>query len=560
MKLKLVAALLASSGLCMASPAFAQSPASAEAPEPTEPDASDASDAAADQAIGSAETLDEAQAKIELLTAQVEALQEAMEEIKAGIVKATPSWKGAPVWEDKDDGWSFKPRGRLQYDAGWISNPDNNPISGGSTGAGAGLNTRNLGFNTRFRRVRLGVEGTIPGGFGYKFEMDFANSTVGFGDVILTYAGKGNPWNVAIGNQETNNGLEQQTSSRFTSFMERAAFDDAFINTRRVGLNLGYVNPAGTLRINGGLFAGHSIDASVDNEGWIAAARAVYSPQWNGNQLHFGANFQYRKFQANNGQAPSTSSGAPSTNQIARYRARPFTQTTGIRFVDTGNYAAEGDTILGFEAAGIFKSLHLAAEGQYLWSRVRYDPGDLIASNDLDQFVNNTTSGCGGTLTACAVYVTPGRNPSFWGGYVEAGYFFTGETRGYKNGLWDRTKVLKPFSKGGWGALQANLRVDHLDLQSNKLKNALNNNFTAGTTSSSSLLSRSTRGGKQTGILASLVWIPEDYMRFYLQYSHAFIKGGPFPDEVDDASTGTLDVSDKKYGVDFVGTRAQIDF
>ncbi len=557
MKLKLIAALLASGAVCMTTPAFAQEPVPVAEPEPTEPDASDAQ---ADQAIGEAESLDEAQAKIELLSAQVEALQAAMEEIKTGMVKATPSWKGAPLFEDKDEGWSFKPRGRIQYDAGWISNPDDNPLLGGSTGVGAGLNTRDLGFNTRFRRIRLGAEGTIPGGFGYKFEMDFANSTVGFGDVILTYAGKGNPWNVAIGNMETNNGLEQQTSSRFVSFMERAAFDDAFINTRRVGVNLGYVNAAGNFRINGGLWAAHSIDATVDNEGWIAAARAVYSPIMGANQLHFGANFQYRKFQANNGQTPSSSIGAPSTNQIARYRARPFTQTTGIRFVDTGNYAAEGDTILGLEAAGIFKSLHLAAEGQYLWSRVGYDTGDFFAANDLGQFVNNTTSGCGGVLTACAVYVTPSGNPSFWGGYVEAGYYFTGETRGYKNGTWDRTKVLKPFSKGGWGALQANLRVDHLDLQSGKLKNALNNNFTAGTTSNSSLLSRSARGGKQTGILASLVWIPEDYMRFYFQYSHAFIKGGPFADEVDDVSTSTLDVSGEKYGVDFIGTRAQIDF
>ena len=557
MKLKFVAALLAGGALSISTPAFAQDPAPAAEPEATEPDPSDA---AADAEIAQAQTLDEAQAKIELLTAQVEALQTAIEEIKTGMVKATPSWKGAPLYEDKDEGWSFKPRGRLQYDAGWISNPDDNPLIGGSTGAGAGLNTRDLGFNTRFRRIRLGAEGTIPGGFGYKFEMDFANFSVGFGDVILTYAGKGNPWNVAIGNMEPNNGLEQQSSSRFVSFMERAAFDDAFINTRRVGLNLGYVNPAGTFRINGGLFAAHSIDASVDNEGWIAAARAVYSPLMGSNQLHFGANFQYRKFQANNGQTPSNSVGAPSTNQIARYRARPFTQTTGIRFVDTGNFAAEGDTIVGLEAAGIFKSLHLAAEGQYLWSRVGYDPGDFFASNDLDQFVNNTTSGCGGTLTACAVYVTPSGNPSFWGGYVEAGYFFTGETRGYKNGTWDRTKVLKPFSKGGWGALQANLRLDYLDLQSGKLKNALNNNFTTGATSLSSLLSRSTRGGTQTGILASLVWIPEDYMRFYLQYAHAIVEGGPFADEVEDVSTGTTDVSNEKYGVNFIGTRAQIDF
>ena len=45
-----------------------------------------------------------------------------------------------------------------------------------------------------------------------------------------------------------------------------------------------------------------------------------------------------------------------------------------------------------------------------------------------------------------------------------SGYFFTGETRGYKDGLWDRTKVLKPFSKGGLGAFQVIGRVDYLDL------------------------------------------------------------------------------------------------
>ena len=46
--------------------------------------------------------------------------------------------------------------------------------------------------------------------------------------------------------------------------------------------------------------------------------------------------------------------------------------------------------------------------------------------------------------------------PSFCGGYAEVGYYLTGESRGYKGGKWDRTKVLKPFDKGGWGAIQLN--------------------------------------------------------------------------------------------------------
>ena len=45
------------------------------------------------------------------------------------------------------------------------------------------------------------------------------------------------------------------------------------------------------------------------------------------------------------------------------------------------------------------------------------------------------------------------------------GYYFTGETRGYKGGRFDRTKVLHPFNEGGWGALQLNARVDYVELR-----------------------------------------------------------------------------------------------
>ena len=534
-----IAALLAGTAVTVSAPASAaqEQPAAQPAPEATEPDASDAS---ADATIQGANQVDDLQAKIELLQAQVEALQEALEGVKSQQVKAVPTWKGGPEFADKEAGFTFKPRGRIQYDAGYVWNPDDDP-----NGA---LLTRNLGFNSRVRRIRLGAEGTIPGGFGYKFEMDYANGSVGFGDAIISYAPSGKPYSFSIGNQETLNGLEQITSSRFTSFMERAAFDDAFVNTRRIGLNLGYVNSAGDLRFNAGLFAGHSIDSSFDNESWIAATRAVYSPVLGGNQFHFGANFQHRKFQSNNNGTTASSSGQPSTNQLARYRARPFTQTTDVRFVDSGNFAAKSDDIFGLEFGGIFKSLHIAAEGQYLKSNA-YGAGDTLSfasGSNLNRFPGDTVT-----------VLVPDGDPSYWGGYIEAGYFLTGETRGYKNGLWDRTKVLKPFSKGGWGAVQINGRFDYLDLDDNGVMEGFNNNFQTGTSAASN---NYTRGGKQLGLLASVVWIPEDWMRFYFQYSHAFITGGPMADEVSGLSSSNPDVADYDYGVDFVGTRAQIDF
>jgi phosphate-selective porin OprO/OprP len=529
----IVRALLAGSALVMSTTALAQEPEA-------QPDQSDAT---ADAAIAEAKDLDEAQAKIELLQAQVEALQEAIAQVQAAQAKAAPSWKGTPLLEDKEAGWSFKVRGRLQYDVGTVSNPDDEP--------NGNLATRNLGFNARARRIRLGAEGTIPGGFGYKCEADFANATVAFGDCILSYTPTNTPFNVAIGNQETNNGLEQISSSRWSSFIERAAFDDAFINTRRLGINAGYVSKAGDIRLNAGLWTNHSIDSSLDQNGWIGAARAVYAPLMDGNQLHFGINYQHREFSDNNGNnTASTAVGAPSTNQLARYRARPYSQLTDVRFVDTNSFAAKSDDIIGLEAAGIFKSLHIAAEAQYLKSNA-YDAGDIFPNLDAEDVLDQFPGAPPGSQ------IVPDGNPSFWGGYIEAGYYFTGETRGYKAGTWDRTKVLKPFSKGGFGAIQLNGRVDYLDLDSRKLHEGCNNNFLTGACSASF---NYTRGGKQLGLQAGLTWIPEDYVRVLLNYSHAFVTGGPFADEVEGVLTGDPDAKDADYGVDVVQARFQVDF
>ena len=510
----LFVALLATSALTFSGSAFAQAPDGADAEVQVAPEAP--------------ATNEELAAKAAFLEAQVEAMQEQLNELKSAMGKATPSWKGAPQYEDKEAGWSFKPRGRIQYDVGYIENPDDAIV------------TRNLGFNSRVRRIRLGAEGTVPGGFGYKFEMDFANSNVGFGDAILTYARSGKPWSIAIGNHETFESLEQITSSRFISFLERAQMNDAFGHTRRIGLSVGLVDKANIARFNAGIFAAHSIDGSFDNEGWIGAARATYSPQFMGGMIHLGANFQHREFQSNNAGTASSSVGAPSTNQLARYRARPFLQTTDVRFVDTGAFAAKSDDIYGFELGGVFNSLHVVGEAQ--WAKVNaYSRGDI--QTGLDAFSTANTA------------LVPSDDPTFFSWYAEAGYFLTGETRGYKNGAWDRTKVLKPFSKGGWGALQVNARYDYLDLMTEDLQQGFTNNFTTGVAAASNSLSR---GGTQTGYLASLIWIPEDYVRFLLQFAHTKVKGGPSAAIVEPTSTAPVD--QRKYNSNSVALRAQVDF
>jgi phosphate-selective porin OprO/OprP len=515
----LVRPLLAGTALLLGSGVMAQTSQPAN-PQPAAMRAP--SDAAA--------AADDARAKIELLSQQVAALQAQLETIKAGLVKVTPSWKGATQFDDKNAGFSFKPKGTLQFDAGYVGFPLGQQINGTS----GGLNYNNLGFNTRARRAIIGAEGSLPGGFGYNVEFNFAQGTVDYEGVVLSYQRKGSPFKVQVGNFYPLSSLETVTSSKFTSFLERPAFTDAFNYNRRLGVSVALIDPKqDRFTLTGGIFSQEINNSAFARTGWEASARGTFSPKLGTTQLHFGISGHHRVNQRD--------------AQGQQYRARPELQTTDQRFVDAGTVASDGDDSVGLEFAAIHKSFHFAAEAQKLWVR-GYTPTDIITSP------NNGISG--------TRYVG---DPSFEGGYAELGYYLTGETRGYRGGKFDRTKVLHPFDQGGWGALQINARVDYINL------NDRVGDSPAGSTPVQDLSAPYyVNGGRQIAYMAGLVWSPMDYVRFTAQYAHLDIRGGPratvntvvapgapnglFP-------TGTTSLpNERKYGVDTAGVRAQLDF
>ncbi len=448
-------------------------------------------------------------------------------------------WEGAPrISTPVDPGnpaggtWSFKPRGRLLYDVGTISSP------------GAFVSP-NLGFRSRMRRLQLGFEGTVPGGFGYKATADFANGGVALSDVVVSYTPAKLPIQLRVGNFETLNSLDQISSSNVNTFIERAAFNDAFINARRLGAALAWRSKDNDWRAEAGLFAARSIDSSLDNNGWIGAGRLVYAPKVAGGQLHLGLNYQTRDFSANVGGVASTGVGMPATNQLARYRARPNSYLTDVRFVDTGSFAAHGDRILGVEVGGAFRGLHFSGEAQWLKADA-YAAGDLASGQDAFSGGNSA--------------VVPTGNPGFFGAYGEVGYFLTGETRGYRRGegTWGRTKVLNPVSSGGGGAFQLAGRFEYLDLSDDALAGGATNNFTTGVASLAPLSARLGRGGKQTSFILGLNWYPIDYVRVMLNYGRINVAGGPIAALVDPASI--VPVNQREYGVNLLQTRLQFDF
>jgi phosphate-selective porin OprO/OprP len=371
------------------------------------------------------------------------------------------SWKGAPEVKTAD-GWSFKPRGRIQLDVASIDAP------AGATGIRGGT-------ATEFRRVYLGVDGKIPGGFSYRVEADIANSEVELTDIYMTY-GTG-PFSVTAGQIKPFWSLDDLTSDLFTSFTERAAFTQAFGFERRVGLSAQYKGKA--LLVQGGVFGDNARDLTDSNHSLSVDGRVVFMPKFGDTQLHLGASGHYRD-----------PNDPAATN---RYRARPFVHTTDVRLVDTGLLDISSERGLGLEGAVLAGPFHAAGEAYW-------------------QTVKRSTSA----------------DPTFFGGYAEVGMVLTpGDTRGYKDGAFDRLKPSKPINAGGIGAIEVNARYDYLDLND------------AGIV-----------GGQQKTALIGLVWAPIDYIRVTANYGKVW---------VDDARVAAAN-GDRSYSADTFGLRTQVDF
>jgi len=419
-------------------------------------------------------------AEVAALRAEVATLRARVGELEApqAAAQPQPTAAAAPAEEaprarfagapeiSAPGGWSFKPFGRLQYDVGHVSRPN-------------GIADPGLGFSNELRRARLGIEGDIPGGFGYKFEIDFAGGETEITDAILTYEAS-DAVGLTLGQHNNFQSLEELTSSRFSSFIERAAFTDAFNFERRVGLSAQLAS--GPLLVQAGVFTDNIADLGDDaNDSAGIDGRIVVAPELGETRLHLGASAHWR----DNGDLPAL-------GVTTRYRQRPLVHSTDVRFVATPALPVADETHYGLEAALIHGPFHAAAEAHWLEA---------------------------GTVT--------GPSPTLFGGYAEIGWFITGESRGYRGGKFDRTRPARAIEEGGSGAFQLNLRYDRLDLNSGAI-----------------------RGGTQDGLMASLIWIPTDYVRFLINYARLSYDEAAIP-----AAGG-----DRRYAVDVIGARAQIDF
>ena len=372
-------------------------------------------------------------------------------------------YDGAPRFEAGD--WSIKPRGRLLYDYGYIERPD-------------GVVAQDLGWVGEFRAARLGVEIGAPAGLSAKVEVDFADNYPIFAEAAVYYQATDN-LGFTLGHHKNFNTMEEMNSSLDISFLEHAAFTDAFDFQRRVGASVNWKSEH--VIADAGLFT-QNLDSFEEQRDTQLSydARVVLKDERPGALDHIGASVHHLEFKRDPG-------------QTTRYRERPQFHATDARFLSTPRFVADRESGLGLEAAAVRGPLHVT--GEAYWLQTGNDVGDP--------------------------------EPGFFGAFIEAGYFLTGEQRGYRDGYFRSTKPLRPLGRGGFGAVQVNARYDHLDLSDGSI-----------------------RGGTQDAYLVSLSWLPTARTRF-------LVDAGII--DYDDAALPAAG-GDRDYSVGTVAMRAQFDF
>jgi phosphate-selective porin OprO/OprP len=369
-------------------------------------------------------------ASTEQLEAQMRAMQAQMKELQRQVneAKATAAshnsggsdldlkvkWKGAPGLSSTDGKFKFKVRGRLMTDYDGID--QDFPITGEDDVSAVEL-----------RRARIGVEGVIYYDFKYKFEVDFAGGESECKDCYIAYTNWAN-WEkneIIVGNFKTANSLEQLTSSRFITFMERAAFVDAFGLDRAIGAGVWAGDEHWSFQTGYyGAEAGTQGDFFSDVT-W-ATVRGTIAPINNDTSVvHLGASYRHR----NAGTLRDTAQA-----ELLRYRARGADLHLADRFVATP-HIGEDDDMFVLEGAVVYK--RFSVQGEYAQLE-----------------------------TDIPVAIAPGVSPTYNGWYVEGSIFLTDDMRNYEadEGAFGRVKPKNPLGEGGWGAWQIAGRYDVIDL------------------------------------------------------------------------------------------------
>jgi phosphate-selective porin OprO and OprP len=356
---------------------------------------------------------------IEELSLRVDSLEKekAAAEKKAGS-SLLVSWKNGLRFESEDGTFSVAINGKIQTDWGFQSGTRDLDAHVESHGD-------DLNDGVEFRRTRLVLSGHLHERFLYKTDYEFSGGDVDFKDVYIGLKALSMNITLKVGHFKEPVSLESNTGEASLRLMERSLMQ-ALSPSRNTGLGL-----FGTIldeRMTWGTGVFFNTDSYGDGGGdgdLSASARVTGLPWYGGDDrlLHLGLSYSRR------GEDDIQFTAGPES-----HRSPDYIDTDGfVGGLSPHAVSMDAADLFGSETA--FALGPFSAQAEYLLMNVD-GPG--------------------------------GADSILWGGYVEGGFFLTGEHRAYhrKKGAFHEVTPSSDFlsDEGGPGAWEVTARVSCIDL------------------------------------------------------------------------------------------------
>jgi len=388
-----------------------------------------------------------------------------------------PTWNfagGRPTISSPDQRFTMAVRILGQYDLALYSQKGSTRMLGAANGP-------DLSSGANFRRAQIGFQGKLFGDWSYFFNTEFGGSN-GFESqgrvqtLYIQYDGL-RPWAFRTGAYPPPGGLEDNTSSSDTLFLERAGPSDILRNAMGGdGRDAASVMYAGDEFFAALSWTGAKVaDAATFDEQNALLARvsdSVYADSDSRFVLSASAGYIFKVADATSAvlsPRPFTISAAPELS----------VDSTGAKLISTGALDTNHVFIWGGEAGAQWKSLY--AQGGYFQYTV-------------DQ-----------RLAGAPTF-------DFDGWYAQATWVLTGESKGWNtaNAAFTPPKPRIPFSLAGdgWGAWEIAARYSDVNL--NDRAGVIGLPLPVG----------GIRGGDQRIFSLGLNWYPNGSLRFLIDWQH----------------------------------------
>ncbi|MDR0829988.1 MAG: hypothetical protein LBN95_07745 [Prevotellaceae bacterium] len=348
------------------------------------------------------------------------------------------------VIENKEKGYKFWMDNRIQVDA--------------ATYFGIPQDYTQMAGGVSLRRVRMAVKAQIKDHWYGEIDLNFSNGVFELEDAIIHYETNG--FELAVGNFKEDFSMEETTTSRYTTFMERAMVVSAFAPGRHIGLAARYhykwfrasAGISGQLVDNADTrFNVEEYNKSGKGIGANYTGKVVFMP-WESKPdygLHIGYNVSYRSPKKVDDNV-SSGSAAPRGYGGNYFSTRNATAINRTKYISAEYYGVKYDMLHGFELAGYYKGWR--ANGEYILNDSYMD-----ANSDILNVNANTKH--------------------FSGFYVQTSYLLFGGKQRYDS---SQSEFTQPSRGKKWGDIELMFRYDYLNLNSEDVEGGSGQNYTAG--------------------------------------------------------------------------------